>query len=221
MREKTSRTLKGTSHRATTARAWPQPCLPRPARRLNDKLELENELFASYLKRATQRNPAAFSGEDAAALQRKHNAQKKVTLGAHQKHEVCVTEMEDIREDTDELRTNHDGMVDALKAQMEETDIRISEIKKDAYEFKRDIVIGAENARTGKTVAEKVVRYMDDKIRAKGSAIEKLRLKNSQLKAQVAKLEGQLQQKEDMGEVLHVIDFDQLKIENQQYATSL
>jgi len=188
---------------------------------LNDKLELENELFASYLKRATQRNPAAFSGEDAAALQRKHNAQKKVTLGAHQKHEVCVTEMEDIREDTDELRTNHDGMVDALKAQMEETDIRISEIKKDAYEFKRDIVIGAENARTGKTVAEKVVRYMDDKIRAKGSAIEKLRLKNSQLKAQVAKLEGQLQQKEDMGEVLHVIDFDQLKIENQQYATSL
>merc|ERR1740139_1483923 len=30
-------------------------------------------------------------------------------------------------------------------------------------------------------------------------------------------MEGQLQQKEDMGEVLHVIDFDQLKIENQQY----
>jgi hypothetical protein len=31
-----------------------------------------------------------------------------------------------------------------------------AELKKEAYEFKRDIVVGAENMRTGKTVAEKV-----------------------------------------------------------------
>jgi hypothetical protein len=41
---------------------------------------------------------------------------------------------------------------------MEETDIRISEVKRDAYEFRRDIVVGAENTRTGKTMAEKVRR---------------------------------------------------------------
>ena len=41
---------------------------------------------------------------------------------------------------------------------MEETDVRISEIKKDAYEFKRDIVTGAENFRTGKTIAEKAAQ---------------------------------------------------------------
>eukprot|EP00908_Phaeocystis_cordata_P003675 Transcript_14052.p2 GENE.Transcript_14052~~Transcript_14052.p2 ORF type:complete len:238 (-),score=165.37 Transcript_14052:181-894(-) len=100
---------------------------------------------------------------------------------------------------------------------MEETDVRISEIKKDAYEFKRDIVTGAENFRTGKTIAEKAVRYMEEKLRAKGAMAEKLRLKNMTLKSQIQKMETQLQQKEDMGEVLHVIDFDQLKIENQQY----
>ena len=37
------------------------------------------------------------------------------------------------------------------------------------------------------------------------------------LQVQVKKMEQQLHQKEDMGEVLHVVDFDQLKIENQQY----
>ena len=156
--------------------------------------------------------------------------------------------------------------------------MRISEIKKDAYEFKRDIVTGAENFRTGKTIAEKAVRYMEEKLRAKvsapprrrsrraphtsttqarhatpatafttavpppaactaataptpswrlpppslvvppqGAMAEKLRLKNMTLKSQIQKMETQLQQKEDMGEVLHVIDFDQLKIENQQY----
>ena len=58
---------------------------------------------------------------------------------------------------------------------------------------------------------------MEEKLRAKGAMAEKLRLKNTTLKSTIQKMEGQLQQKEDMGEVLHVIDFDQLKIENQQY----
>merc|ERR1712100_191470 len=42
-------------------------------------------------------------------------------------------------------------------------------------------------------------------------------LKNTALKIQIQKLDKQLGEKEEMGEVLHVIDFDQLKIENQQY----
>ncbi len=40
-----------------------------------------------------------------------------------------------------------------------QVDMRIAETKKDTYEFKRDIIIGAENVRTGKIVAEKMIRY--------------------------------------------------------------
>ena len=58
---------------------------------------------------------------------------------------------------------------------------------------------------------------MEDRLRIKEVAVEKLKLKNTSIKTQIAKMEMQLQQKEEMGEVLHVIDFDQLKIENQQY----
>lgn len=53
------------------------------------------------------------------------------------------------------------------QAVLEETDARIAELKKEAYEFKRDIVVGAENPRTGKTMAEKVIRYMEDRLRQK------------------------------------------------------
>jgi len=84
---------------------------------------------------------------------------------------------------------------------MEETDLRIAETKKDTYEFKRDIVVGAENFRTGKTVAEKMLRYMESVASSKDAMIEKLRLKNVTLKSQIAKMEQQLQQKEEMGEV--------------------
>ena len=78
---------------------------------------------------------------------------------------------------------------------MEETDVRIAELKKEAYEFKRDIVVGAENFRTGRTMAEKVIRYMEEKLRQKDSMIEKLRLKNATLKTHIKKVEVQLKHK--------------------------
>ncbi|GMH46429.1 hypothetical protein TrRE_jg2820, partial [Triparma retinervis] len=68
-----------------------------------------------------------------------------------------------------------------------------------------------------KTMAEKVVRYMEDKLRQREAMIEKLRLKNATLKTSKQKVEAQLRQKEEMGDVLHYIDFHQLQIENKQY----
>ena len=115
------------------------------------------------------------------------------------------------------LKTDGERKLDDLRAMVEENEMRITETKKNTYEFKRDIVIGAENTRTGKIMAEKMVRYMEDHVKAKDAVIEKLRLKNTTLRNQIQKMEQQLLQKEEMGEVLHVIDFDQLKIENQQY----
>jgi len=169
-------------------------------------------------------NPQLLTDDDEAmgskATKRKPGASKKTTqvlLSAEQKYEIASQESEEIRDEIEALKLNSEKLLDSLRASMEETDVRIAEIKKDAYEFKRDIVTGAENFRTGKIVAEKAIRYMEDKLRAKAAVAEKLRLKNATLKSQYQKVEGQLQQKEDMGEVLHVIDFDQLKIENQQY----
>lgn len=59
----------------------------------------------------------------------------------------------------EDTKRNSEKLIDTLKAVLEETDIRIADLKKEAYEFKRDIVVGAENMRTGNTMAEKVQRY--------------------------------------------------------------
>jgi hypothetical protein len=58
---------------------------------------------------------------------------------------------------------------------------------------------------------------MEDRLRNSDTLIEKLKLKNRSLKAQREKLKQRVQQKEAMSDMLHVVDFDQLKIENQQY----
>lgn len=54
-----------------------------------------------------------------------------------------------------------------MKAKLEEADMRLTEMKKEEYEFERDIAKGAINPRTGKPISEKVVKYLDDKLRAK------------------------------------------------------
>jgi|MDTA01.2.fsa_nt_gb chromosome segregation ATPase len=184
--------------------------------RFNETLMRENELFESHLQRT---NPHLLDDEEESAKGRKkpQKRSQQMLLTAEQKYDIAVQEMEEVREEILQTRQSSEQLMDSLRSRMEECDVRIAEIKKDAYEFKRDIVTGAENFRTGKIVAEKAVRYMEEKLRAKAAVAEKLRLKNATLKQQYTKVEASLQQKEDMGEVLHVIDFDQLKIENQQY----
>ncbi|XP_029465112.1 coiled-coil domain-containing protein 113 isoform X2 [Rhinatrema bivittatum] len=59
--------------------------------------------------------------------------------------------------------------------------------------------------------SERTLRHLKDML------ADKLRLKNTALKVQKKKLMLQMKQKEEMGEVLHEVDFQQLKIENTQF----
>eukprot|EP00741_Cyanophora_paradoxa_P004347 tig00000792_g4220.t1 len=189
----------------------------------NEFLRRENEIFQDFLQSVAPQMANLVDEEEVKGTKkgraRSHMEKKKQTplLTTENKLDIAMHEIDEVREKIEKTKQNAEKLLDNLRAIMEETDIRIAEIKKDAYEFKRDIVVGAENFRTGKTVAEKVVRYFEESLRNKESVIEKLRLKNATLKSQIQKMEAQLHQKEEMGETLHIIDFDQLKIENQQY----
>ena len=129
-----------------------------------------------------------------------------------EKLDIASQEIEVVTATIESLKTDGEKKLDDLRAMIEENEMRIAETKKNTYEFKRDIVIGAENTRTGKIMAEKMLRYMEDHVKAKDAIIEKLRLKNTTLRNQIQKMEQQLLQKEEMGEVLHVIDFDQWNV---------
>jgi len=190
--------------------------------RENERFKKENDLMESYLRRNSQ---SATGGEDEDHKAKKGTRQRRQRVAAsltiEQKNEIASAELDEVQKEVEETKRSSERLIDTLRAVLEETDIRIAELKKDAYEFKRDIVVGAENFRTGKTMAEKVIRYMEDKLRQKDSIIEKLRLKNATLKSQAQKVDAQLRQKEEMGDVLHYIDFHQLQIENKQYVAKI
>eukprot|EP00611_Tribonema_gayanum_P023217 TRINITY_DN4834_c0_g1_i1.p1 TRINITY_DN4834_c0_g1~~TRINITY_DN4834_c0_g1_i1.p1 ORF type:complete len:357 (+),score=127.78 TRINITY_DN4834_c0_g1_i1:66-1136(+) len=186
----------------------------------SEELTLENSILKDYY----ERNAADGVGDEEDKRLRNRQRRRQAaptTLTLEQKAEVAEAEHAVAVQTLEEAKRGSERLIDTLHAVLEETDIRIAELKKDAYEFKRDVVVGAENMRTGKTVAEKVVRYMEDKLRQRDTTTEKLRLKNAALKGQIQKVEAQLRQKDDMGDALHYIDFHQLQIENKQHVARI
>eukprot|EP00794_Sanderia_malayensis_P019227 gene19227-21154_t len=199
--------------------------------RANEVLKIETKMFEKYLKRVDPKDvilqnisaQASHAPENVSRTFRKrsrsrgHSLDRHLKLSAEQKCDIATRELEELREEIERFKEDSDKVLDNYKAVMEEADIRFAELKKAQYEFNRDIVTGAVNPRTNKVIAEKLMRYLEDKLRSRDTLIEKLRLKNSTLKVQKKKLQLQLKQKEEMGEVLHEVDFNQLKIENSQY----
>ncbi|CAL1541961.1 unnamed protein product [Lymnaea stagnalis] len=195
-----------------------------------ETLQAETLMFEKYLERSEPPDSPLLSSYHGKQMRTEHNlaqrvraktrssaVDKSLKLTPEQKCDIAQREIEELRDDINRLRDDSEKVLDTLKAIMEEADIRLSEVKKESYEFERDIVKGSVNHRTNKVIAEKCMRYFEDKLRTRDALIEKLRLKNAQLKVQKKKLMMQLRQKEEMGEVLNEVDFNQLKIENQQF----
>lgn len=97
----------------------------------------------------------------------------------------------------------------------------ITEIRKDAFDFQREILIGGENSRTGKIEAERIIKYREEKLRQKDALIQKNQAKKATYETQIFKTESQIKKKEEMGDDLKFIDFHQLQIENKKYVKDI
>ena len=197
---------------------------------VNDVLKHETEIFERYLKRVEPKELAA-NFQTAPALPQAENlvrgrrrirsrggaVDKLLQLTPEQKYDIAQHEIDVLRNEMKKMNEDAEKVLDGYKASLEELELWFAETKKGLYEFDRDVCKGAVNSRTGEIVAEKVVRFFEDKLRSRDTLIEKLRLKNSTMRVLKKKLILQLKQKEEMGEVLHEVDFNQLKIENHQY----
>lgn len=137
-----------------------------------------------------------------------------------QKYEIANAELETLKLSIESGRDCSEALLERLKAILEGTDLTIAEIRKEAFDFGR-FLSAAENGRTGKYDAEKLVKYLEDKEKAKDSLIQKLTLKNQSLKTQIMKAENQIKHKEEMGDDLKFIDFHQLQIENKKHVKDI
>jgi hypothetical protein len=182
-------------------------------------------LFQSYILRKTKdekRFDEEFDANEFKNKQKKNKKlnDKKMELTAEHKYEIANKELETLKENIEEGREKSEVLLERLKAILEGTDLSIAEIRKEAFDFGR-FLSAAENGRTGKYDAEKLLKYIEDKLKAKENLIDKLQLKNVSLKTQIMKAETQIKHKEEMGDDLKFIDFHQLQIENKKHVIDI
>jgi hypothetical protein len=195
---------------------------------MNDYLKKENELYDNYISRILKKNSAKAdlleNEEDTKEIEKKQKPRKRnqqqvqevKVLSLAEKHEIASSELEELKSSITEGQKKSEELLEWLKAVLDEIDINIAEIKREAHEFKRDIVLGSENSRTGKIIAEKLIKYIEERIRLKDTIIQKNEENNEKLKKSINKEKLKIQKKEQANDDLQFIDFHQLQIENKK-----
>ncbi len=114
----------------------------------------------------------------------------------------------------DQRREAADERVDRLTAILDRHDERLTKLSEAFRRFKRDIAAESKHSRTGKHIARRRILALENDEEKADQDLAEARLKFINLKNQLTRLENQVKQKEELAEGLHLIDFEQLKIEN-------
>lgn len=108
-----------------------------------EHMRRQNYLFESYFMRLEK--DYARNDED----DRKRNKDKKkeekrgvMHLTPEEKYQIAQQEAESLKETIEKGRVKSDAILETLRAILEETDMAIAEIRKDAYDFQREILMG-------------------------------------------------------------------------------
>lgn len=137
-------------------------------------------------------------------------------LSSENKADLVMAEIDEIEHEISWQKECIQKTLNNAKATMEFLDTKYKDNIKSQAEFERE----ARNSISYSSKsyqAEKIERFFEEKKRMKEALAKKIILKTGTIATQIKKLNTQIQQKEEMGGVLHRVDLDQLKFENQQY----
>ncbi|XP_031805800.1 coiled-coil domain-containing protein 113 [Sarcophilus harrisii] len=200
----------------------------------NSSLKIETEMFEKYynkLEPRDQRFPRLSdfksSTMDFTQFRGRRKSRSRVTtdrlilLSVDQKCDLALRELEDVKEEMRQLRANSEKELQRYEAIIEEAEIRWGEVKKAGQDFEKEILNTISKKRGSAVATQRVLKYVEDRNIRREALKDKLRLKNLSLKVQKKKILTQLRQKEEVGESLHDVDFQQLKIENIQFLENI
>jgi len=142
------------------------------------------------------------------------DVEKSVT-DQEQRYYKCLAQVNELRDELKRLQQQHDKTAMEMKRRLDDKASKAEEIKEAFVEFKREILKGAENSRTSKPIPPKLIASFEKAEEEKDGEVERVRLSNINRRNFLRKLESTLRQKEKLADGLHLIDFEQLKIENQ------
>ncbi|XP_053098880.1 coiled-coil domain-containing protein 96 [Hemicordylus capensis] len=135
-----------------------------------------------------------------------------------QRYNRYLAMLEELRNQQTEEMAWYQRQIDALQRTCEEKLATVNAEWKTYLATKKDVAVYTMGRRLGgKQAAIKQVELIQSREQSKEKEMTEVRLENIKLKHRIQKLEASLKAQEELAEGLHLIDFEQLKIENQTY----
>ena len=108
-----------------------------------------------------------------------------------------------------------------LQAAIAEAEVRLMEIPKLQLMFDDEVTRSADVSRSGKVETEALHSFYRRRMKQCDVTMDKLNVKNQSMRSQKQRTRSQLRAKDEIGGHLHQVDFEQLKIENEQYSVDI
>ncbi|RDD40624.1 Coiled-coil domain-containing protein 96 [Trichoplax sp. H2] len=164
-------------------------------------LQLQHKLAEHFRKKKTEE---------------KQDLDRNVT-DQEQRYLKYMSTLEELHKEETRVKENIQEQIEELVKKRDDKQDKVSQARNEFTGFKKEAAKNAINSRSGKTIPQKDIdQYLALELR-KDNEVMQVRLENIKSKNKLKKREVQLKQKEELAEGLHLIDFEQLKIENQTY----
>ena len=148
---------------------------PGDRRPLNlEELQVENQLLERYLNQKNVDLPITLNIPN----HRKDECSTPIDF----KLQIAIETLSQLNNTLETRRNAANKLISTVKVMINETELRIADIQREAHDFQKDVVDGGKCTNNPERYrAEKFVRYMDLKLCDQESALDKIRLKNSTL----------------------------------------
>ncbi|XP_014666457.1 PREDICTED: coiled-coil domain-containing protein 96-like [Priapulus caudatus] len=150
------------------------------------------------------------------ALAKQDHDPKNVTDQEERYHKYMANLQALIREKT-AMKEMYTGQIDEQRMKCQSKLQQVQQETDTFLKVKEDVSTKSYSSRTGRIFSPKDVEQFMQREAQKETEVTTMRLDNIQLKNKLKKQEQLLREKEELADGLHLIDFEQLKIENQTY----
>jgi len=134
-----------------------------------------------------------------------------------QRYLGSMYEYKELKNEYDDINNKKKEIADSHKEKLQEKKQEAEKLYQEFYKQKQHIAQNAKSTRTGNEFSLKVFEQLEGMEKKKDEIVTIARLENIRLQNKLRRQESLLRQKEELADGLHLIDFEQLKIENQTY----
>lgn len=146
----------------------------------------------------------------------RQEVEKSVT-DQEQRYMKCLQALDELEIENARTHAESESRIMEEKEKMQEKKELVDAMTDQYFEFKKEAAKSSVNSRSGKPLPPRDIDQYVQNEQKKEAEVISVRLENIKLKNKLKKREMQLKQKEELADGLHLIDFEQLKIENQTY----